>query len=137
MHSEERSPARPLIKRLDVKLGEATEFEVAKDFNEELPFMIHCKRCGMAFLKEWRQQRLLYRHQRLYPGDCSAPSQFTVDPRLVLWEALRAVLDKTQPDVNATVFHLLRTRVVNVMVDHNYSGPAIYAYVSEPQRCVA
>jgi hypothetical protein len=124
MENGDRKPiARPLIKSLDVKLGDATDFEIAKDFNEELPFMIHCKRCGMAFLKEWRQQRLLYRHQRLYPGDCSTPPQFSVDSRLVLWESLRTVLDKTAVDADATVLELLRTRVVNVMVDHNSPGP--------------
>ena len=85
-------------------------------------------------LKEWRQQRLLYRHQRLYPGDWSAPPQFSVDPRLILWESLRTVLDKTPVSPDVTVYDQLRTRVVDVMVDRNPSGPGIYVYVTHPKR---
>src|SRR5687767_14687139 len=131
--NERETRARPLIRKQDIKLGDAIDFEVAKDFSDELPFMIHCKRCGMPFHKEWRQQRLLYLHQKMYAGECSAPSQLSVDLRILLGESLGAVLDKA-PNADVNVYELLRDRVASVMVDYNHSGPAIPVNVMDPNR---
>jgi hypothetical protein len=134
--SLETAPIRPVIKRLEMKLGDATDFEIDVHFNDELPFMILCKRCGMAYIRQWRQQRLRYRHLNTAPGECTAPMHAEVSPFRVLHEAMTRIIGIPMP--NATILERLKACVVMAWVDYNPS-PTVIVDVTIPaeeeRRC--
>lgn len=140
-HEEpERSerPATPKIRILDMLLGDATEFEIDKDFNADVPVPIRCRSCGGLLHVDWRLQRLVYSHPKQNVDWCKAPTPFIVSPHAILEATLRAVLEKAPTEPDKTVYERLRRWIENVYFDPiGYERSLIYVELREPERSAA
>lgn len=133
----ERETSRPTIRTLDLKLGEAVDFLVDPSFNRELPLQILCRSCGAHLHKDWRYERLTYRHDR--QDWCQAPKLYAVTPHKILQAALRAVLEKAPAEPNETIYARLQKWVMYVNVEaRSHDDCAIYVELNDPKdvrRC--
>ena len=128
----EQDRAKPNITTLAMNLGDAVDFRIDPNFNQDIPIQIHCRSCGAHLRVDWRYNRLTYHHDRL--DWCQAPRLYAVSPHKVLDAAFKAILEKTPSDPDATIYARLKKWIMYVNVEaRSHDDCAIHVQLNAPE----